>query len=88
MSHPPMPRGLNFPPSGSNQDLPIPPQPTRADMRRSLFIELSNEMEVLERERDAHRAEMGIAFESAWDDLFGKNVFPHYRKQFRQRLGL
>lgn len=85
---PPMPRGLNFPPGNQGQDLPTPPEPTRADLRRSLITELSIEMEQLERSHDMHKKELGHIFETTWDEMFGKDVFPGTRKFFKMKLGI
>ena len=90
MSHPPMPRGLNFPPSGYDAPASPPPhpEPTRGEMRRSLLIEISNEMEVLEREHSEFRKHIQMSFDLAWDEVMGKAVLPQSRLAIKQRLGL
>jgi hypothetical protein len=78
---PPMPKAQFLP----NEQ---PQQPTRAELRRSLFVELSTEMEILEREALLNKDFMSKEFNNLWEEFFGPNVFLKTRDIFKQRLGL
>lgn len=80
------PRGINFP-----KPPPLPESaglPSRSDMRRSLIIELSNEMEILESEATAIRSQQREIFETVWSEFFGNNSFPAVKNAFIFRMNL